>query len=128
MSFSADMTKLLRKTGKTLDETVRGVKMDLFNGIIRDTRVDTGRLRGNWQTTTGRPTYLKTERKNKIPQYEDGGSAQDEATATVKSNTVDYMTNNLPYAVVYEEKDAIVAGNMQRVNRYVKKAIAEAKR
>lgn len=117
MSFSSDLRKWARKSNVTMDEASRGIKIELFNSVIRDTRVDTGRLRGNWQTSTGSPETGTTERLDPS-----GQQAQDEVARTVKADTVDYITNNLPYAEVFEEKDAMIGRNVARIRQIVKKA------
>ena len=118
MSFTLDVLKFAKKANATLDETCREIKISLFSSVIMDTRVDTGRLKGNWQTTTGSPNLSTTERLDP-----DGYDATREAESNVHGDTVDYMTNNLPYAEVYEEKDAMVEKNMVRINRIVKESI-----
>ena len=125
MSFSNDMAKFAHKVNANLNEVSRAIPIALFNGVIRDTRVDTGRLRGNWQTTTGFKAPDEIERKNKISKGSNGGSAQKEVTEEVKAFSVTYLTNNLPYAMVYEEKDGMIAKNMARIGRNIKKAIRD---
>ena len=44
----------------------RAIKISLFNGVIGDTRVDTRRLQGNWQTSTGKPITLTVERFDQV--------------------------------------------------------------
>ena len=117
------MDKLAKTLSATVDETVRAVKISLFNGVIRDTRVDTGRLRGNWQTTTGVEASGELERLDKTPQGGDGGAAQEDVKKTVKGDTVDYLTNNLPYSEVYENVDGMIAKNVARIDRNIKEAI-----
>lgn len=112
------LDKLAETLGATLDETARAIKLKLFNGVIRDTRVDTGRLRGNWQTTTGSPAEIEIQRLDPS-----GTQAIAEAQATVKGDTIDYLANNLPYAKVYEEKDGMIARNVARLDRNIKEAV-----
>ena len=117
------MDKLAETLGATLDETCRAIKIALFNGVIRDTRVDKGRLRGNWQTSTGSAKSGEIDRLDKTPQGGDGGSAQEDVKNTVKGDTIDYITNNLPYAEVFEEKDGMIAKNVARMDRNVREAV-----
>ena len=49
MSWSNDLKKLTTKGGKDLGKLARTIKIELFSGVVEDTRVDTGRLKGNWQ-------------------------------------------------------------------------------
>lgn len=115
------LNRLAETLGAEIGETVRAVKIELFNGVIRDTRVDTGRLRGNWTTTTGAPAQGEVERTDKIPQGSNGGAAQGDVIRTVKADSVDYLTNNLPYAEVWEERDGMIARNVARIERNIKK-------
>ncbi len=118
--FSIDISRYAKKTRSTLDEAARAIKIEVFGGVIHATRVDTGRLRGGWQTTTGSPATGLVERLDKVPQGSSGGEAEAEMIRTVKGDTVDYLTNNLPYAQIYEEKDGMIAKNLARVSRIVK--------
>ena len=120
MSFSADITHFAKKVDHTLDQAARDIKINLFSRIIDYTRVDTGRLKGNWQTSTGDPKDGEIERYEQ-PGTKSSGSteAQHEVETTIRGDTVDYLTNNLPYAEVYEEKDGMVAVNMADINRIV---------
>lgn len=102
-----------------LETLIKAVKIEIFSGVVSDTRVDTGRLRGNWQATTGQPaafaSLLRTDKT--------GSQVNAEIVATVKADTIDYLTNNLPYAEVWEERDGMVARNVARVNRNIRKQI-----
>jgi len=119
MSFAIDINKFALKCNATLNETSRAIKISLFSSVIEDTRVDTGRLRGNWSTTTGKPAWGELDRLDPT-----GIQAITEVKRTVKGDTVDYLTNNLPYSEVYEEKDGMIAKNMVRLQRIVKESVA----
>lgn len=119
MSFTIDITRFANKTKSTLDESARAIKISLFNGVIRDTRVDTGRLRGNWMTTTGSPATGTVDRLDKVEQGTNGGEAMNEVINNVRGATVDYLTNNLPYAKIWNERDGMVEKNMARIARIV---------
>lgn len=114
------LDQLAKTLNAKIEETARAVKLNVFSGVIRDTRVDTGRLRGNWQTTTGSPADGELERLDPS-----GAAATKEAENNVKSDTIDFITNNLPYAAVWNERDGIIARNVARINRAVKEAIAK---
>lgn len=117
-SFSSDISKYAKKTIDDAGKISRAAKLALFSGIIRDTRVDTGRLRGNWQTSTGSPKLTEIDRLDKT-----GELAIREAAENVTAFGVDYITNNLPYAEVWEEEDGMVAKNIARVERNLKEAV-----
>lgn len=112
----------VRKTNRNLDQTVRGIKISLFNGVILDTRVDTGRMRGNWQTSTGRPVLAETSRLDPS-----GASATAEVVSTVKAQDVDYLSNNVPYVGVWEERDGMVKRNMARITTILREEVAKAR-
>ncbi len=116
MSFSIDISQFARNCNSTLGEACRAIKIELFSSVIMDTRVDTGRMRGNWQTSTGSPILTETERLDKP-----GGPTVAEAEQNVTDFEVDYMTNNVPYAVVWEERDAMIAKNMLRITRNIRR-------
>ena len=110
MSFQADIAKFAEKAGLSLDKTVRMVTVELFSSVIKSTPVDTGRARGNWQTTQRSAASGEVDR------------SQADALAELNENaggagSVTYMTNNLPYARRLEEgySDQAPAG-MVRVN------------
>ena len=63
MSFASDVEAYAKKAGASLDETSRAIVLELFGSVIKDTPVDTGRARGNWQTTIGTPANGQTDRK-----------------------------------------------------------------
>lgn len=112
MTFAVDIARFAEKTNSSIDEASRAIKINLFSRVISDTRVDTGRLRGNWQTSTGRPETGTTERLDP-----NGQLSKEEAEQTVTADQVDYFTNNLPYAEVWEQEDGMIARNMERIQR-----------
>lgn len=123
MTFAADIGAFAQKAGASLDETVRAVTIELFTGVITSTPVDTGRARGNWQTTTKTPASGEVERLGSM-----------ESLAEVHQNaggagSVTYLTNNLPYIIPLEEghseqaaPGAMVRGNFERVTSIVENA------
>ena len=119
MSFSVDILEFAKATGKNIDEVSRNIKLNLFKGVIKDTHVISGRLKGNWQTSTGSPKTGTIARLDKT-----GSLAIAEAERVVKGDTKDYMVNNLPYAQVREENDGMVATNMARIERNIKEAVS----
>ena len=120
MSWASDLKKLCDKGGHDLGRLSRAVKMELFSGVVRDTRVDTGRLRGNWQTQDGSPASGQLERTDKS-----GAIVMAEIERGATEDGVTFFTNNLPYARVYEEKDAMIGRNAARVRQLIKAEAAK---
>ena len=90
-----------------------------------DTRVDTGRMRGNWQISTGSPILTETSNKDKLSIGQTGGKAYNDVPNGVTSG-VDYLSNNVPYVAFWEQHDGMVAKNIIRLNRNVKKMLRDA--
>lgn len=110
MGWSDNLNRLTTKGGHNLGELMQAVKIELFSGIVDDTRVDTGRLKGNWQIQEN------TAANGVLSANDPSGSITKSkiASAATKSGLT-YLTNNLPYAQAYEEKDAMVRRNILRV-------------
>jgi hypothetical protein len=107
------------KTGETLDDASRGIKLSLFKLVIQDTRHDTGRLKGNWQTSTGAPATGTIERLDNVL----GSAAVADAARTVTPDGIDYLTNNLPYAKKWNDIDGTVDKAFARIDRNIKEVI-----
>lgn len=118
-TFKLNVAKFSKATKSTIAEASRAIKISLFNGVIRDTRVDTGRLRGNWQTSTGKPITVTIERFDRS-----GNTVTAEVSSVVSAFGVDYITNNLVYAPVWNERDGIIDKNIARLRRNIREAVA----
>jgi hypothetical protein len=114
MSWAKDLQTLATKGGHDLGELCKAVKIELFSGIVNDTRVDTGRLRGNWQIQENAPATREIERLDKA-----GTTVIAEIQDKSTPSGLTYFANNLPYARVYEDKDAMVGRNVRRVRKNV---------
>lgn len=120
MSWSKNLEKLTTKGGHDLGELMVAVKVEMFSGVVSDTRVDTGRLKGNWQIQQNGPAGGETENTDKTPK----GSLSVESSLKIEAGSPEsgltYFVNNLPYAVVYEELDGMVRRNIIRVMQNIK--------
>ncbi|MBF0675589.1 hypothetical protein [Pseudomonas sp.] len=125
MSFAKDIQRFAAKAGESADQTIQAVTIALFNGVIRDTPVDEGRARGDWQTTVGNPASGQNGRDDTTPTGRDGGPAQAEVIANTpeKAGGVTYLSNNMPYIVQLEEGSSgqapagMARRNMDRIQR-----------
>lgn len=86
------MTSIVANVNRRIDTQIRKSTIELFGSVIKMTPVDTGRARGNWQCTIGSPATSEIERLDKT-----GSSAISEVVSTVKSGTVVWLGNNVPY-------------------------------
>lgn len=128
MGFADDVRRFAVKAGDSSDKIVRAVTLSLFNGIIRDTPVDTGRARGNWQTTVGQPASGEIDRLGASAAI-----AEVEAKTPPGAGQETYLANDLPYIEELEKgsskqsPEGMVRRNMDRIERNLKKAIRDNK-
>lgn len=95
-AFSADLTKFLEHFNGNMDKTVRHAAVLTSQGVIMNTPVDTGRLRGNWQfgrelPPQGELTLLDTSGAAAIARI--AGQV-----TNLKAGGECWVVNNLPYS------------------------------
>ncbi len=128
MAFADDVRRFAVKAGDSSDKIVRAVTLSLFNGIIRDTPVDTGRARGNWQTTVGQPASGEIDRLGASAAI-----AEAEAKTPPGAGQETYLANDLPYIEELEKgsskqsPEGMVRRNIDRIERNLKRAIRDNK-
>ncbi|WP_312381619.1 hypothetical protein [Stutzerimonas balearica] len=128
MAFADDVRRFAVKAGDSSDKIVRAVTLSLFNGIIRDTPVDTGRARGNWQTTVGQPASGEIDRLGASAAI-----AEVEAKTPPGAGQETYLANDLPYIEELEKgsskqsPEGMVRRNIDRIERNLKRAIRDNK-
>lgn len=96
MSFSKDVEKITLNLSGYAENMVRATLFNLSYRIIKESPVDTGRFRGNWQASVSTPKVTQLKRKDRT------------GTTTINSvnNVLEkfsmgqtfYLTNNLTYA------------------------------
>ena len=87
MTFQLDLRTFADKIEVDLATVRRKVTLDLFAKATRRTPVDTGRLRGAWAVTDGKPSESTTGGISATFSQPFDGS---------------FITNNLPYALKIE--------------------------
>lgn len=101
-----------------LDLLTRKFVGDLYRQTIMATRVDTGRLRGNWQATIAAPAA------GEVADVDPNGAATvAEAQVRIAPGAVNYLTNNLPYAQTWEERDAMAGRALANVTETLRRAV-----
>lgn len=120
-SFSADLKRFAEATKRNLNDTVRGVVLELGTRIVQRSPVDTGRFRGNWQIAAGGPDIRTNEPFDKQalgspPSAGTFSRWQAEVQAATIGSTF-YITNSLPYArrLEYEGWSSKAPSGMVRV-------------
>lgn len=128
MGFGSDMRSATKRIEDAHNKIARAATLDYFSGTIKDTPVDTGRARGNWQTSVGTPVSGEIDRDDK------GGTAaiaEVEAKTPAGAGQETFMANNLPYIDSLENGSSqqapagMVRRNLARVQRIVNIAIAK---
>lgn len=94
--FTLDIQAFIAKAKKNPETVMRSVSLKLFSAIIKASPVDTGRFRGNWQTTGVTPAT------GLIAGVDPTGNKAVNSAATFITNAPGWdtftLTNNLPYA------------------------------
>ncbi|MGL5968484.1 MAG: HK97 gp10 family phage protein [Kluyvera sp.] len=94
--FTLDIQAFVAKAKKNPETVMRSVSLKLFSAIIKASPVDTGRFRGNWQTTGVTPAT------GLIAGVDPTGNKAVNSAATFITNAPGWdtftLTNNLPYA------------------------------
>lgn len=123
MSFTADIAKWNSKTSQKIQNIRRGVTLKLFNAVILDTPVLTGRARANWRVQIGDPQLQVIDREDKS-----GMVAIREVDAEVQKSDGDVtvtLANNLPYIQALEyghsqkAPEGMVRKNVARFDRLI---------
>jgi len=101
MSVEKDLIRTSINFAGYHEKVIRGTLLSFTGRVIKETPVDTGRLRGNWQSS------LNVPEQNQL-QIEDrsGGNAiasAKSATERLEIGDIFWFTNNLPYARRIEE-------------------------
>lgn len=123
--FSLSMDNLLKQIDKNKDDIIKKTVFDLTSAIIKDTPVDTGRARSNWQID------LNTNSNDSIIDEADigGNKAINKAQDKIMNNKVPYyymISNNLPYIERLEfgwskqSPQGMVRINILRFNQFFK--------
>lgn len=94
-SFSADISRFITKAGSNMDKAVRQTVVLASQGVIMNTPVDTGRLRGNWQ-------FGHTFPAGQVELPDTSGAATIAKiagqTMRLRAGGECWIVNNLPYA------------------------------
>lgn len=94
MSFESDVTEWIAKTKGGAQTVIKATILDLSQGIIRGTPVDTGRARANWIPSVGSPDTAVTAEIDKSGDKSLGAVAVE---VNYAYGDIFYLTNSLPY-------------------------------
>lgn len=115
MTFKSDMQRISRKINATMSETAFAVKFSIFKGVVKGTRVDTGRARANWTVTQDQPFDAQLELFDKS-----GSSTISTGGSRIEPIALTYFTNNVPYIRKLEALDGMAVRNVARVRQIIR--------
>lgn len=126
MAFATTIAKWCDKASDKQDRLRRAVIIELFGAVIKDTPVDTGRLRSSWTCSIGNPVLVTDPGiRSRMEQQE-----QVISTATLSSpDSTVILTNAMPYAARIEydgwshtkAPDGMVRRNVTRFREILRK-------
>ena len=108
-------------------KTVRGTVLGIMRDTIKDTPVDTGRLRNNWFASIGKPVIQErslgsTKKGNPSKSAGDAQANAKDVASKFKMGDDIYFTNNLPYAMMVEF-GGVVMGRVRKGQGMLRRAI-----
>ena len=102
MSFTSDLSRFENKVKNRLLVVPRKVALEVLKRVVMRTPVDSGRARGNWQTSVGSPITTEIDRVDKT-----GATVMAAALPTIESwdaaNVSIFLMNNVPYIQALED-------------------------
>lgn len=104
--FAGAVRRWTEKTERKKEKAVRTIALDLFSDAIKNTPVETGRLRGSWLPSIGTPA------SGEGPPDKTGGATIARASGVVAGaelGDVIYLVNNVEYAIYVENGTARMA-------------------
>lgn len=127
MSFLTDVTGFVNRATEALNKTAAEVETEVMTLVIMRSPVDTGRFRGNWQTSVGFAATGAIERIGAQPSIEEMRGV----ISALKGGRVSFLSNNLPYGRRLEFdgwSDQAPAGMVRRTVSEYQKIVDNAAR
>ena len=116
--WTINLNEYAKATEGKIKKARKAYAFALYSSIVKKTPVDTGRARGNWQVTVGKPATEEIDSNRKTPRGKD----------SIPEPTGDesiFIANNVPYIVKLEYggyPNPPKKGNGKTVNGYSKQA------
>jgi|TARA_R110000744_G_scaffold125657_1_gene231325 hypothetical protein len=123
VSFGSDLRAITDARKLDLNKASRGVTLRVFDAVLRDTRVDKGRLRGNWNVAVDAVDYSTSEELDNRP----GAALASGERAKVEAFKLNVLSNSLPYAAIWETRDGMVAKAVADITRLLRAEVEALK-
>ncbi|MDM0041878.1 HK97 gp10 family phage protein [Variovorax sp. J22R193] len=129
-SFAFDIQRFCELTNERASTVTRQAALSMLNSLIKRSPVDTGRFRGNWQTTIGAPpsSVLETDDKSGAQTLSRGLAV----LADFECGPPIYLVNGLPYGRRLENgysqqaPSGMVRLTVNEFRKYIAQAIEQA--
>lgn len=119
--FAGAVTRFIDKTETDSRDALAKICLDVYGGVLRNTRVDTGRLRGSWRMNIGSADTSVAEETDAVSVAEGSSPSGAEIsyalgiTPQIKLGDVIVISNALPYAEVWNDEDRIIEDTVSEV-------------
>lgn len=101
-TFSADLDRFARKLQLNRRLVVRRVALEIHDGIVRRTPVDTGRARASWTMSEGSPAGGDVGLVRMTSAAAAASSLAAAASVGISGDRLVYITNNVEYIIALE--------------------------
>lgn len=120
--FTLGVRRFVKETETERRRLTRAVALRALRGVVLGTRVDTGRARGNWQATEGSPASGELDRADAAGSEGtvDTLSLEGRKILAMRGDDIIWLHNGVPYIGVLEDKDKMVAGNVQALRTWLR--------
>ena len=126
MNFTEQIRQFEQAAIAETDEVRKAISIELLSSVVRDTSVDTGRARGNWQISEDSPVTQDIDREDQA-----GSAPLNEIAGKVDQSAMDsdlYLSNNLSYIERLEEgysgqaPEGMLRRNFSRITQIIRQA------
>jgi len=123
------LNSAISQLNKVIDEITEGkeaiaaqvmqkVSLDILADTVKNTRWDTGAMRGNWQVSRNLRNRSTLEAEDKAGN-ETISKGQIQLSLLRDGDTV-FIQNNLPYTREWEEKDRMLENAVRKITKDIK--------
>ena len=96
--FTLQLNKEILETDEKIDIALQKIGVDALKNVVKKSPVDTGRFRGNWQTTISGTTSNTLKRTDRVGNATINAGTTKIVRFDYKKNKRIFIQNNLPYA------------------------------
>ena len=121
LQFQAGISLAVERADDRRRRIFRAIGMEALKRLVLNTRVKTGRARGNWQAAEKRPPSGEIDRKD-IAGTEgttDTFAFEGKTILAASGDVIVWLHNGVPYIGVLENKDKMLAGTISALGPWI---------